>query len=153
MYLNHFLVRDNPRKPYYAVLFFILVSLFFSMLYIVVLPRLEGLPALSRNGKEVFSVEFVSFLDCLYFSVTTQTTLGYGDIIPISVSGKTCSIIQAAFGYIYLAFLISVFTSRAVLRSKKLQTYLQTMSRKPLERLKQGKLSQSDCRKGEYDSY
>jgi len=131
-------VADSPRRPCYTVLFFILVSLFFSLLYFAVLPRLEGSPALSRNGKEIFSVEFVSFLDCLYFSVTTQTTLGYGDIIPISVSGKICSIIQAAFGYIYLAFLISVFTSRAVLRSKRLQKYLRaaTVTRSPIGRVK-----------------
>lgn len=138
MNMNHLLVRDNPRSPYYAVLFFILVSLFFSLVYFAVLPCLEGLPALSPNGKEISSVKFVSFLDCLYFSVTTQTTLGYGDIIPTSVSGKICSIIQAAFGYIYLAFLISVFTSRAVLRSTRLQTYLRaaTVTRSPIGRVK-----------------
>jgi len=129
-------VADSPRKPCYAILFHPWVVI----LFLVVFCRLaatEGLPAQSRNGKEIFSVELVSFWTAVFQS-HTQTTLGYGDIIPISVSGKTCSIIQAAFGNIYLAFLISVFTSRAVLRSKRLQTYLQaaTVTRSPIGRVK-----------------
>ncbi len=86
-------VADSP-KNHATRYFFILVVV---ILFLVVFCRLaatEGLPAQSRNGKEIFSVELVSFLDCCISDVTHRQTLGYGDIIPISVSGKTCSIIS-----------------------------------------------------------
>ncbi len=49
----------------------------------------------------------LSFLDALYLSFTTNCTLGYGDIVPISDAMKTVTIIHTLFIIAYL-FLISV---------------------------------------------
>jgi voltage-gated potassium channel len=49
----------------------------------------------------------LSFLDALYFSFTTNCTLGYGDIVPISDAMKIVSIIHTLFMITYL-FLVSV---------------------------------------------
>jgi len=87
------------------------------------------LPSLSHTGQGKSATQAVGFLDCLYFSIGTQTTLGYGDLIPATTSAKIASMVQAAFGYVYLAFLVSVFTAQAVLRSRRFQTYLREMIR------------------------
>lgn len=42
-----------------------------------------------------------------YFSFTTMTTLGYGDVLPISHLARTCSWLEAMTGQIYIAVWIS----------------------------------------------
>lgn len=49
----------------------------------------------------------VSVQHAFYFSFTTMTTLGYGDILPISNIARTCSWLEALTGQIYLAVWIS----------------------------------------------
>lgn len=38
--------------------------------------------------------EFSSFVDCLYFSLVTQTTVGYGDIVPKHTITKLITMLQ-----------------------------------------------------------
>ena len=38
--------------------------------------------------------DLASYFDLLYFSIITQTTVGYGDIIPYSRKSKTLVILQ-----------------------------------------------------------
>jgi len=117
---------NNPMSSCYAIVFFLVVSIFFSLLYFMFVPFIEGNSPLGHNSNQFPRTEVVSFLDCLYFIVTTQKTVGYGDIIPIFVLGKACSIIQGVFGYLYLAFLISILTSKAIMESRKIQVYFQS---------------------------
>lgn len=50
-----------------------------------------------------------TFVDSLYFSVVTITTLGYGDISPVSGIGKTIAAIEALLGVILIGvFLLAV---------------------------------------------
>lgn len=113
----------NTINPHYAILFFVVISILFSLLYWLFLPLLEGSTSLGYSISRLTNPP-VSFIDCLYFSVTTQTTVGYGDIVPISISGKICAVIQVVFGYFYLAFLVALFVSNAVIKSRKTQTCL-----------------------------
>jgi voltage-gated potassium channel len=84
-------------------------------------PFIEGNSPLGHNSNQSPRTAVVSFLDCLYFIVTTQKTVGYGDIIPIFVLGNACSIVQGVFGYLYLAFLISILASKAIMESRKIK--------------------------------
>ncbi len=43
----------------------------------------------------------------IYFSFTTLTTLGYGDILPCSVAARSYAVMEAACGQIFLAVLIA----------------------------------------------
>jgi len=114
-------------SSYYCVVFFLVVSIFFSYLYYQLLPLIEGSPALIHNTESSSGTAVANYIDCLYFSVTTQTTIGYGDSIPASFLGKAFSMFQSDFGYIYLAFLIALFTARAILKSKKTSNILQVI--------------------------
>ncbi len=48
-----------------------------------------------------------SFATMLYFSFVTITTLGYGDIVPVSGAAKLAASCEALFGQIYLATFIA----------------------------------------------
>ena len=54
----------------------------------------------------------------LYYSFTTLTTLGYGDIVPVNPLARSLSVLEAAFGQIYLAILVArlvgIHTARAM---------------------------------------
>ena len=46
--------------------------------------------------------------DFLYYSFVTLTTLGFGDISPISSVAQTVSYLEAVTGAVYLAVLVAV---------------------------------------------
>ncbi|MFG0286232.1 MAG: potassium channel family protein [Phycisphaerales bacterium JB039] len=49
--------------------------------------------------------------EVLYFSFVTQTTLGYGDIAPVSQPARAVAIMQATGGVLYLAVLVAAIVS------------------------------------------
>ncbi|MCH7829661.1 MAG: hypothetical protein IIB75_03735 [Proteobacteria bacterium] len=49
--------------------------------------------------------------DWLYFSFVTMTTLGYGDIVPVSAIAKVLAYMQAVFGQFYIAILVAGLVS------------------------------------------
>lgn len=55
----------------------------------------------------------------LYFSFTTLTTLGYGDIVPLSAPARTMAILEAVAGPLYITILISQLVSKYVSRRGK----------------------------------
>jgi hypothetical protein len=59
----------------------------------------------------IFRDGFKDFLLCLYTSVITFTTLGYGDVHPIGYSRIVASV-EAGFGIIMTALFIFVFTRK-----------------------------------------
>jgi hypothetical protein len=58
--------------------------------------NVSQLPSQSMNG-------FASF----YFSFTTLTTLGYGDITPVSRAARMLASLEAVTGTLYIAILIA----------------------------------------------
>ena len=47
----------------------------------------------------------------LYFSFVTMTTLGYGDLLPISATARAMAYLQAVFGQFYIAVLVAGLVS------------------------------------------
>lgn len=47
--------------------------------------------------------------DCVFFSFVTLTTIGYGDIVPMTAQARSLSILEAVSGTLYVAVLISRF--------------------------------------------
>ena len=50
--------------------------------------------------------------DLLYFSFVTLTTVGYGDVLPVSILGKRLAVFEAAMGSIYMAVIIAMIVGR-----------------------------------------
>lgn len=56
--------------------------------------------------------------EVIYFSYTTLTTLGYGDITPLTPIGRIMSVLEAIIGQLYIAFmvarLIGIYSSKTI---------------------------------------
>ena len=58
------------------------------------------------------------FHDYLYFSFVTMTTLGYGDVTPVSSFAKSTTIIIAVAGQLYLTILVAMLVAKFLRRTK-----------------------------------
>ena len=52
------------------------------------------------------------FYDFLYFSFVTLTTLGYGDVTPVSAFAKSVALMIAIAGQLYLTILIAILVGK-----------------------------------------
>lgn len=61
------------------------------------------------NPAAIVSIDghMTTFLDWMYFSFCTLSTLGYGDIVPVSHLGRSLAMGEAISGQLYLAILIA----------------------------------------------
>jgi len=59
------------------------------------------------------------FHDFLYFSFVTLTTLGYGDVTPVSHIAKSVTLIIAVSGQMYMTILIAMLVGKYLARSMK----------------------------------
>jgi len=57
--------------------------------------------------------------DYLYFSFTTLTTLGYGDITPLTDRAYALTIVEAVIGQFYLAVLIASLVGRFISQERR----------------------------------
>lgn len=61
-----------------------------------------------------YYVEHWTFLDALYFSTTTMTTVGYGDLIPKTDAGKIFTIVYILLGVGTVLYSLSLLASHFV---------------------------------------
>lgn len=62
---------------------------------------------------------FKTFFDALYWSTTTLTTVGYGDIVPVTTAGRIVSMLSALFGVAIIALPSGVITGAYLGQLKK----------------------------------
>ena len=100
--LNHIFRQDEVTKEviFGALVVYLLMGLMWSFGYDLVDSLIPG----SFKYPENFSKLNNSFA---YFSFVTLTTLGYGDITPVSPPAAAMAITQAITGQIYLTVLIA----------------------------------------------
>jgi hypothetical protein len=66
-------------------------------------------PASFRGG-----VASGSLSDWIYYSFVTLTTLGYGDIVPVSQTARSLSVGESLTGQLYIAVLLAHLVSMRV---------------------------------------
>ena len=98
-----------------AVAVYLLASLVFSELYFLALHANPG--ALQFSHPPASRIELQSQLT--YFSLTTLTTLGYGDIVPASNATRSLATLESLMGQLYPAILIGRLVSLHVSRAEK----------------------------------
>jgi hypothetical protein len=49
----------------------------------------------------------MNWFDCVFYSFVTLTSLGYGDIVPVSAQARSLSILETVSGVMYVAVLIA----------------------------------------------
>ena len=104
------MLLDTLRRPHVtieqvsgALAVYLLIGLIWGHLYVV----LDGMwpgslafatPSLSEESK---------LGACIYFSYVTLTTLGYGDIQPVTAQARSLALSEAVLGQLYLAALVA----------------------------------------------
>jgi len=90
----------NAQMLYAALCIYLIAGMFFSVLY-----RLIGF----LDSPPVFAqIPNPSPMDSLYFSFTTLTTLGYGDLTPVGDIGRMLAITEALVGQVYLVTVMAL---------------------------------------------
>ena len=86
---------------YGAIVVFILIGLMWAFLY--------HLTEIIHPQSFTFAAEHITDLkkSLFYFSFVTLTTLGYGDITPVSSPAKSLAMLEAIVGQMYIAVLIA----------------------------------------------
>ena len=89
---------------YCAISIYLLIGIMWAGIYNIV----EGISPGSFSGMS-------ETVDLIYFSFVTLTTVGFGDIVPMSTFGKRLAIFEAAMGSIYMAVIIAMIVGRYML--------------------------------------
>jgi hypothetical protein len=63
------------------------------------------------------------FPPLLYFSFTTLTTLGIGDLYPVSATARALAILEAVAGQIYLVVMVAVLVSMFAAERSRREIY------------------------------
>ena len=80
------------------------VYFFIGLMWAFVFSVLESLQPGSFAIGEGLTTGIVNFV---YYSFVTQTTLGYGDVTPITTPARSLSLLEAVIGQLYVAVLIA----------------------------------------------
>ncbi len=80
---------------------YLMIGVLWSFLYAIV----------DRNSPGAFvirgAVARMDLVDQLYFSFSTLTTTGFGDIVPVTRLARSCAIVESIIGQLFLAILIA----------------------------------------------
>ncbi len=88
---------------YGAVSVYLLIGGAFSMIYVLIETLYPGSFSLDLTHSVNGAVDWADFL---YYSFTTLTTMGYGDITPSTSHARSFAMLEALIGVMYLAIII-----------------------------------------------
>lgn len=91
-----------------AISVYMLIGLIWTSLYFALSlmdpEAFEGVARLSNYQENLTST---AYLDLLYYSYVTLSTLGYGDVTPVSRAAQSLSYLEAICGVMFVAVLIA----------------------------------------------
>lgn len=91
----------TPDMIYGAISIYLLIGFMWAGVYVI----LEVISPDSFSGLS-------GLIDLAYFSFVTLTSLGYGDVAPVSTLCKRIAILEAAAGAIFIAVIIALIVGR-----------------------------------------
>jgi voltage-gated potassium channel Kch len=98
---------------YAAVVAYLLIALMWAFLYMVLELAIPGSFSLPDGSQRLETMRFE------YFSFVTITTLGYGDIVPLTNKASALALLEALIGQIYLVVLVAWLVGMHVSRKTK----------------------------------
>ena len=83
-----------------AIVFFRIILILFSLIffYAGLIFQVEG--SVNKDGLQ-------NFFDAFYFVVVTMTTVGYGDVTPLSEAGKAMTVVMILTGVLFVPWQLS----------------------------------------------
>ena len=96
----------NPNRLYGAVCVYLLIGILWALMYNV----LYSIHPNAFDGVGTVGVD-EGQNEWIYYSFVTLTTLGYGDILPITRAARTLAYAEAIVGVFYMAMLVAALVS------------------------------------------
>lgn len=109
IYIMFFKIKDSHKKMFLQhtllIIFFAAVY-YFTHLYIIKTSHNKD-GGLVRTQEDKHKGTSISFFDCLRFSLVTQTTVGYGALVPTHSVTQIINVVQlmTIYGVIILSFM------------------------------------------------
>ena len=94
--------RVDGNKIVGAICIYLLIGLIWALLYLFFIQAIPG----AFNGLDQ-GIWYDNFADAVYYSYVTLTTLGYGDISPVTPIARFLVYIEAVIGVFYMAILVA----------------------------------------------
>ncbi|MGP8027399.1 MAG: potassium channel family protein [Acidocella sp.] len=105
--------RMSAHRIVGAIVLYLNFAIMFTVLFRLIAERVPG----SFSGIPAQFMHGTSIGDLMYFSITTLTTVGYGDITPVNPVARSLSNLEAIIGQLYpaiiLARIITLYTPKA----------------------------------------
>jgi hypothetical protein len=104
----HFIIKSKEvsKSEIFALInCYLIAGFFWALLYTMVESLMPGSFEIKIMQKRIMD-------NFIYFSFTTMTTLGYGDILPRSVLAQRLSVAQAIFGQFYFAMVVAYLLNK-----------------------------------------
>lgn len=90
-----------------AISVYILLGIFYGLAFILLEYFMPGSFSGVTEDFQSFSFNTSFGEDIIYFSFVSLTTLGYGDIVPVSQPAKYLAVLEAIIGQVYLTVMIA----------------------------------------------
>lgn len=116
--LSHVLKDEEVTadKIYGAICVYLLIGLTWALLFSVI----EGIrPGSFQMGQAPGAGPEEKLTLFTYYSFVTLSTVGYGDVLPVSPLARSFAVVEAVFGQIYLATLIARLVGLHIVHSLK----------------------------------
>ena len=112
---------EEERKSFFAA------GYIFTVIFVVA----SSLIYYAENS--VHPTHFQSIPDSMYWAVITLTTVGYGDVTPVSVLGKLIAVFAAIGGVIVVALLTGIVASSFSLQMERRKSQFEDEIRHALQ--------------------
>jgi voltage-gated potassium channel len=91
------------------------IFLMFALVIVIVMASIMYLVEKPEDG-------FTSIPKCIYWAITTITTVGYGDIVPVTTAGRFVANILMLIGFAIIAVPTGIITTEMAIAIKKRET-------------------------------
>ncbi len=109
-YLVRYLFKSDKISEemiFASVCLYIILGLNWGFVYFLIEAFASGSFANIQAIEAGTAAPFAALTDLIYYSFVTLSTLGYGDILPISRAARSWAIIEALVGQFYLAIVVA----------------------------------------------
>ena len=95
----------QPDRIYGGISVYLLIGIVFSVIHHRIGEQNPGAYQSTMNG--ALPTQTFAWHDFLYFSFSTLTTIGYGDLVPMSGRARSTALLEGIIGVLYPAILIA----------------------------------------------